>query len=658
MIHRIPAILAVAATAGLASAQSISTLFLSNAGSSSNWLAGSVSFDVDVVNPAGLSLNSLQVNAPYPGVPGRLELYTTDLGISYNGNIVNPAVGTWKLRSTANFVAGGSDTPVSVTLDKPVHLATGLQGVTIVHRGCGIRYTSPGSSGTPLVYTNSDLTLTNGAGQSNAFVSTPNTPRIANVTLNYTPAFDLVDFAADVISGPSPLSVNFYDRSAITSGTVIGYEWDFENDGIVDSNLQNPTAIYATCGTYSPKLRVLTTNGPVEYVWSNLVTADPLSANFTASATSVQPQTAVQFTDTSVGAQGWLWDFENDGIVDSTLQNPSFTFGAGSYDVKLTVTNGCGVATKNLRIDAVTDSWSTTYNGNFNLVALQGLAFFDLNITSTEELIVTGLDVNTILHQSNPCPIKVWLTETTAAGKQTNQSYWREVANGNGIAPGGNVPTRITLDRPILLLPGRSYGVAVHYLNAQPYYLSPSVGALTGPDFVFTPIGVSTATTPFSSNNTTRQFIGGLHYTKAGSWPVGSITPFAPGCAGTLGVPEMKAQGTSRAKLGTTFGFDITNAPIGGAFVLFGFSNQFSGFGQLPLDLGFFGAPGCFANMSADTSAFAFSGQNTIGFTASLPNAPALAGIRYYAQSMVIDPTANALGGVMSDAVAICTGVY
>jgi PKD repeat protein len=52
----------------------------------------------------------------------------------------------------------------------------------------------------------------------------------------------------------------------------------------------------------------------------------------------------VSFTDQSTGGpSSWAWDFQNDGVVDSTARNPSFQYTApGSYSVKLTVANGAG----------------------------------------------------------------------------------------------------------------------------------------------------------------------------------------------------------------------------------------------------------------------------------------------------------------------------
>jgi trimeric autotransporter adhesin len=70
----------------------------------------------------------------------------------------------------------------------------------------------------------------------------------------------------------------------------------------------------------------------------------PPTASFTASPTSGTAPLTVNFTDSSSGGPtSWAWDFQNDGTVDSTGQNPIFTYTSpGSYTVKLTVANDAG----------------------------------------------------------------------------------------------------------------------------------------------------------------------------------------------------------------------------------------------------------------------------------------------------------------------------
>ena len=651
-------LLAAAALVGAASAQSIQTSFITNAGSSTFHPLPGCSFDVNVTNPAGLQLNQVVVNSPWPNTTGVLEVYTTNVGGTNVGNLVGPAPGTWQLRAITPFLSAGQDAQTTVTLNKPVHLQAGTQGMAIVHRGAGMRWINPGTTGTPLVYSNADLTLTMGSAQSTTFVSTPNTPRVASVGLNYVPAVDVVDFSADVRSGPSPLTVNFTDRSKISTGVVAGWEWDFNGDGIVDSTVQNPSHTFVACGDYSPKLRVITSVGAQEYQWPNLVSADPLVANFTSSATLVAPQTAVTFTDASVGATTWQWDFDGDGVIDDTNQNPTWTPGAGSYNVALTVTNGCRTATIRKRIDAVTNTYSTAYTGTAGLAAKQALAFFDVVVTSPEALIVTGLDVCSATQIGNTGGIKVWLTDGTAAGKQTNAGAWREAANGTGATVGTNAGMRMALDRPILLLPGRTYGVAVNYLDLHAYYASPGAATLAAPDFTLNFQGVATATTPFTTATTARQFNGAFFYTKASSWPVGAISPFAQGCAGALGVPSLKPVGTTRPKLGTTFDVELGGMPLGLGIMILGVSNAAGPLGPLPLDLAFLGMPGCPLHVSPDITSTIFVGGNAGTYTLGFPATPANAGFQFYLQGLTIDPSANAFGAAMSDAVALITGLY
>jgi len=75
-----------------------------------------------------------------------------------------------------------------------------------------------------------------------------------------------------------------------------------------------------------------------------------LIANFTAYPLTGTAPTNVSFTDRSTGdplPTRWAWDFNGDGIVDSTDQNPAFTYQTGgSYTVNLTVSNDFGSSQK------------------------------------------------------------------------------------------------------------------------------------------------------------------------------------------------------------------------------------------------------------------------------------------------------------------------
>ncbi len=74
--------------------------------------------------------------------------------------------------------------------------------------------------------------------------------------------------------------------------------------------------------------------------------ATGLFAGFSASPTQGPATLIVNFQDQSYssalgGVTSWMWDFQNDGIVDSTAQNPSFGYSCpGTYSVRLTVADG------------------------------------------------------------------------------------------------------------------------------------------------------------------------------------------------------------------------------------------------------------------------------------------------------------------------------
>ena len=74
----------------------------------------------------------------------------------------------------------------------------------------------------------------------------------------------------------------------------------------------------------------------------NYFTSTVYANDFTASEViACGDSLTVQFTENAVGENSYQWDFQNDGVIDATTPNPTFTYiGAGSYDVRLVVSNG------------------------------------------------------------------------------------------------------------------------------------------------------------------------------------------------------------------------------------------------------------------------------------------------------------------------------
>ncbi len=83
-------------------------------------------------------------------------------------------------------------------------------------------------------------------------------------------------------------------------------------------------------------------------------------ANLTASATEGYAPFSVLFTDTSQYATARTWDFNNDGVADSSDLSPVYTYDtAGNYTVNLNVSNTNGTVSKNATITVLKKSSSS-----------------------------------------------------------------------------------------------------------------------------------------------------------------------------------------------------------------------------------------------------------------------------------------------------------
>lgn len=140
---------------------------------------------------------------------------------------------------------------------------------------------------------------------------------------------------------------SFTDTSTADGDAVINSRlWEFR-DGST-STAQNPTHVYATPGTYRPKLTVQDTVRGYSHTYTGpqtVVTTTPpgdgVEAGFTVGSQAGPAPLSVTFTDISLASgaaviDSWLWDFD-DGYT-STEQNPTHVYATpGTYSPRLTV---------------------------------------------------------------------------------------------------------------------------------------------------------------------------------------------------------------------------------------------------------------------------------------------------------------------------------
>ena len=178
------------------------------------------------------------------------------------------------------------------------------------------------------------------------------------------------DFSANLTSIFTWDQVDFTDISA---GNPTSWEWDFEDDGTIDSYVQNPSFYYTEPGTYTVSLTIsdgtnTDTETKVDYIYVEQLYV-PAEAEFIADQTTVSLGAAIQFTDQSFGPPDtWAWDFDNDGTVDSNEQNPQYTYTSpGVYTVSLTVENMNGPDTET-KVDYITVSGNKVLSLNHSYV--------------------------------------------------------------------------------------------------------------------------------------------------------------------------------------------------------------------------------------------------------------------------------------------------
>ncbi len=234
-----------------------------------------------------------------------------------------------------------------------------------------------------------------------------------------TPAF----IATSVCVGQT---TTFTDQSTISGGNITTWSWNFgdPNSGPNNlSNLQNPTHVFTAAGNYNVILTVTSNQGCQNTI--NLpVTVFPLPvAAF--NATNVCQNNPMAFTDQSVGANAWSWNFGDNSPLN-TSQNPSHTYAQpGNYTVVLTVT-GQGNCTATSSMTVTVFPGPTSLFSATTVCVGQPTSFTDQssistgNITNWSWNFGDGSPVNTTQNPShtyqNPGNYTVTLTVTSNNG--------------------------------------------------------------------------------------------------------------------------------------------------------------------------------------------------------------------------------------------------
>src|SRR5262249_16698500 len=128
-----------------------------------------------------------------------------------------------------------------------------------------------------------------------------------------------------------------------------------------------------------------------------------------------------------------------------------------------------------------------------------------------------------------------------------------------------------------------------------------------------------------------------------------SYVTIGSGCAGSTPVTHLVPLDTPR--IGRPWSVTIDPLPMGIGILFAGVSRTTSAFGPLPLPLAPLGMPGCTAYCSVDAALLIAGAAAPLRYDTAIPGAPALVGVTFCQQALVLDAAAgNPLGAVVSDA--------
>jgi PKD repeat protein len=151
----------------------------------------------------------------------------------------------------------------------------------------------------------------------------------------------LAQFTTTSLStGCSPLSVTFNDLSL---GSPTSWQWTFPGGTPSTSTLKNPVVTYSVQGQYNATLTAKNANGNSQTITQQNFVTVQVRPNADFSFITTGNTATFQNNSVNIINARYLWEFG-----DSTVSNqfaPSHLYTqAGTYPIKLTVTNNCGTS--------------------------------------------------------------------------------------------------------------------------------------------------------------------------------------------------------------------------------------------------------------------------------------------------------------------------
>ncbi|UCE04689.1 MAG: PKD domain-containing protein, partial [bacterium] len=178
------------------------------------------------------------------------------------------------------------------------------------------------------------------AGSSDRTLANPIDPVLQrfNVTIDDGSGGGNMAPTADFTYTTSDLTVTFTDQSDDPDGSIVSWDWNFDDGGT--STEQNPTHTYASAGTYSVTLTVTDNESATDAI-SKDVTVSTGGGGISLTATGYKVRGRQKADLEWSGASGAFVDVYRDGVKITTTENDGFytdnidNVGGGSYTYQI-----------------------------------------------------------------------------------------------------------------------------------------------------------------------------------------------------------------------------------------------------------------------------------------------------------------------------------
>jgi acid phosphatase type 7 len=214
--------------------------------------------------------------------------------------------------------------------------------------------------------------------------------------------------SAEPTSGTAPLTVQFSSAGSDDpdEGDSIRFEWDFQNDGTVDSTAASPSFTYTSAGTFTAKLTVTNAFGSTSTTRN--ITVDPPGGG----------GSSLTFTPTDDAFVRWAAPDTNSGAATSLRV---YNTGDQSY-LKFTVTGVTGpVSSVKLRL------WvSDASNAAGKVYAVSDTTWSESTITWANR--PPGPD---LLATGGAAPLGTWVEFDLTGAVTGNGTYSFQLRNGS-----------------------------------------------------------------------------------------------------------------------------------------------------------------------------------------------------------------------------------